>query len=187
MNRALLSSPAASLRRLAGVGLLLCGTLAYADGQDYSVKQTKLQCGDAEIVAERDCMLVADVGVQCRQQKVTLTTADKTAKVLALDNKLVKKKQAGSTKVLDGLVTGWSCVKAKDGSPYLMLAYTCSSGEEKGACAKGNREWIQLFALDGRHVTAGLGRQDAKKRDALYRKLGLNEAMEAGIEMQGVD
>ncbi|MFC4160885.1 hypothetical protein [Chitinimonas lacunae] len=171
-------------RKLGLAGLLLAGSMVWADGPTFSEREDRLRCGEVELVAKSDCVLL-DSGKQCRRQTLTLH-ADGKEKTLPNDGRAVKKQLAGPGKVLDGFVTGWACINSSKGTPYLLLAYSCSFGEERGACARGEKEWMRLFSLDGRHLTAGLSRQD-KRADALFDRLGLSETLEAGVKMQGLD
>ncbi|MDK2126135.1 hypothetical protein [Parachitinimonas caeni] len=169
------------------LALALSATSAVAEGGVFMSKQESLYCAKAEMVVESDCQLTTDTSRQCKRQTLTLhPEASREALPLPHDGRLVKKKMLGNTAVLDGFVTGWSCLKAKDGKQYFLLAYTCSFGEERGACAGESKEWTRLFAPDGRPLSAGLKRQD-KRYDALYRKLGLTAVMEAGVTLQGLN
>ncbi len=165
----------------------MSSAFAVADGGVFMSSQESLYCAQAEVVVESDCQLTTDTSRQCKRQTLTLhPEASREALSLPHDGRMIKKKMLGNTAVLDGFVTGWSCLKAKDGKQYFLLAYTCSFGEERGACAGESKEWTRLFAPDGRPLSAGLKRQD-KRYDALYRKLGLTAVMEAGVTLQGLN
>jgi hypothetical protein len=73
--------------------------------------------------------------------------------------------------VLDSLVTFWTCAVAKDGTPYILLWYTCRWGED---CQDDTMEWVRIFDVHGKDMTAHLKKLDANGVQRLYKKLGLD-------------
>ncbi len=106
-------------------------------------------------------------------------------KKLPLDGRPLRKKRAGDPKALDAALTSWACLTEGQSPPYLFLAYACTEGQDSRGCAGGVREWDRLYDSRGRHLTAGLKRQDAR-RDALYRAQGLQEVMRRGVALTGL-
>jgi hypothetical protein len=72
---------------------------------------------------------------------------------------------------MDALVTDWTCAIAKDGTPYILLWYTCRWGED---CQDDTMEWVRIFDTHGKNMTVHLKNLDADGVQRLYKKLGLD-------------
>lgn len=118
-------------------------------------------------------------------QSLSFSVDGGPARAVPLDGRRQRKKLAGGRHVLDAALTGWACLEGGKSPPYLMLAYTCIEGEERGGCAGAAREWDRLYDSRGKHLTAGLKRQDPRRAE-VDRAQGLEEVMGGGVSLTGL-
>ena len=144
----------------------------------------KLICGDAEVRVTSSCLHFDEQETQCKKQTLQLTNPAKNiAKKLPHDGKPIRQPFVKNGPVLDAFVTGWACVKSASGAPYIYLSYTCVENDRQPECAGTNREWGRVFGLDGKNLGAGIARR-SKELGRVYRRLGLSESLEQGIQLQ---
>ena len=122
---------------------------------------------------------------QLLEQSLSLSVDGGPARAVPLDGRPQRKQLAGRRRVLDAALTSWACVDGGKSPPYLLLAYACTEGEERGGCAGAAREWDRLYDSRGKHLTAGLKRQDPR-RAKVDRAQGLEEVMRGGVPLTGL-
>jgi hypothetical protein len=178
------------LSRALAVGLAGCVTVFSALAAPGTRVQSRdeLTCGSLK--AEVHSVWLSFEGQdspasQLLEQSLSFSVDGGPPKTMPLDGRPLRKKRAGDPKALDAALTSWACLTEGKSPPYLFLTYSCTEGQDSGACVGGVREWDRLYDSRGRHLTVGLKRQDAR-RDALYRAQGLQEVMRRGVTLTGL-
>lgn len=144
----------------------------------------KLVCGDAEVRVTSSCLHFDEQETQCKKQTLQLTnSANNITKKLPHDGKPIRQSFVENGPVLDAFVTGWACVKSASGTSYIYLSYTCVENDKQPECAGTKREWGRVFGADGKNFTTGIARR-GKELERVYRRLGLSESLEQGIQLQ---
>jgi hypothetical protein len=145
-----------------------------------------LQCGGASLVASTVYLDVDDQDRQTLTQSITLTSPGRgEAVALPLEGKLLNQPFLKHVTVLDAAVTGWACVNATDGKPYVYLTYTCTESPSRPACEGDDREWVRLFDIQGKPLNAGFP-HDGERTPDLMKKLGLGHYVTDGVSLNDI-
>lgn len=142
-----------------------------------------LACGGANLTATTVFREVADQDRQILSQTITIAPAGKSASAtLKLEARRLRQPFLRDTLVLDASATGWACVKATDGKPYVYVMMTCTESPLRPACEGATREWMALYDLSGRELNAGLP-HDGRQEAALIKRLKLEHLDDGSVTL----
>ncbi|GLQ95740.1 hypothetical protein [Dyella mobilis] len=145
-----------------------------------------LSCGGAKLVASTTYVDVVDQDWQTVAQRITLTPPGRSQAItLPHEGRPLHQPFLKHVPVLDATVTGWACITATDGTPYLYLGYTCTESPLRPKCEGDDREWSRLFDLNGKQLDAGYP-HEGERQSNLMRKLGLGRYVTNGVSMSGI-
>lgn len=127
---------------------------------------------------------VTDQDRQVVSQTMTVTAPGaKTASPLKLEERPFRQPFLPDTPVLDASATGWACVASTSHRSYVYVVMTCTESPLRLACAGPTREWVRMYDLRGRALTAGFPHDAGPREEALMKRLGLDRVEDVGISL----
>lgn len=146
-----------------------------------------LHCGDASLVATTVYLDVDGRNRQTLSQRIALTSAGRRVPLMLRgDGRLLRQPFLESTPVLDASVTGWACLPAAGGKPYVYVVYTCTESPLRPDCEGDRREWVRLFDTQGKPLNAGFP-HDGQRTPELMKKLGLGRYVNDSVQLEDID
>jgi hypothetical protein len=160
------------------------GTPSARASESGELRSGRLDCGGASLIARTVFREVPDHDRQVVSQTVTLIAPGaKTASPLKLDARRFRQPFLPDTLVLDAAATGWACVTSTHHQSYVYVVMTCTESPLRPTCAGPTREWVRLYDLRGRALSAGFPRDAGPRWEALMKRLGLDHVEDAGIAL----
>ncbi len=163
--------------------LTLLVSLAGSAGAPAPVTQVEtLRCGAADLRMTSHTLTGPTAPLAPIDQKLTRRVGARQVPV-ALEPTASVAVQGGH--VPDRYVASWACVAGGRQARYVLLGYACANDPGGHQDCGGEKEWFRLLDERGRFVDAGVPREGAA-RDKLNARLGIADAMAAGVTMTPV-
>ena len=163
--------------------LALLVSLAGSAGAPAPVTQVEtLRCGAADLRMTSHTLAGPRAPLAPIDQKLTRRVGARQVPV-ALEPTASVAVQGG--RVADRYVASWACVAGERQAHYVLLGYACADDPGGPQDCGGEKEWFRLLDGRGRFVDAGVP-HDGAARDKLNARLGIADAMAAGVTMTPV-
>ena len=163
--------------------LTLLVSLAGSAGAPAPVTQVEtLRCGVADLRMTSHTLAGPRAALAPIDQKLTRRVGARQVPV-ALEPTASVAVQGG--RVANRYVASWACVAGGRRAHYVLLGYACA--DDPGGPQDCGREkaWFRLLDERGRFMDAGVP-HDGAARDKLNARLGIADAMAAGVTMTPV-
>ncbi len=163
--------------------LTLLALIAASAGAPAPVTQVEtLRCGGADLRMTSHTLAGPRAPLAPIDQKLTRRVGARQLPV-ALEPTASVAVQGG--RVSDRYVASWACVAGGRRAHYVLLGYACAGDPGGPRDCGGEKEWFRLLDERGRFVDAGVP-HDGAARDKLNARLGIANAMAAGVTMTPV-
>lgn len=141
-----------------------------------------LRCGAADLRMTSHALAGSTAPFPPTDQRLTRRSGTKQIPVALERSDTVSVQGA---RVADRYVASWACVAGGRQAHYVLLGYACAADPGGAHDCGGEKEWFRLLDGRGRFVDAGVPHEGAA-RDQLNARLGISEAMAAGVTMTPV-
>lgn len=88
-------------------------------------------------------------------------------------------------RVLGRYVSSWACITGHGQQRYVLLGYACAVDPGNPGDCGGQKEWFRVLGTNGRFADTGVP-HDGPIRERLDMRLGISDAMAAGVTMTPV-